>query len=431
MKKIWIVMKSEFVRRVRSPWFVVGTILAPLMLIALTALPAVLGVAASESEERRIAVVDATEVLFEGVSRHGSEGFSFVQAEAPADSLREAVMRGDFDGYLTLPASLVEGQGEAVYYSVEGTGLSGEMRLERAIGEAIEDYRLAVRNVPPEIREIIDASVAVRAVKLTEAGEEADSAAFYSILGYFMGFIIYTAMFIYGAYVIQGVLEEKSTRVIEVMVSSVRPFQMLMGKVLGIGAVGMVQMMVWSAFMLAATVFAGSIASLFLDPADMNLPVGVSQEELLVAAEFTVPRIAPGVFVWFVLFFLGGYLLYASLFAAVSSLVEQQQDAQGLLMPIYLLIIIPIMFIVFFVESPNSTLAVAMSMVPFFSPILMVVRVAVTEVPFWQVTLSFVLLMGTFLGAMWLSSRIYRVGILMYGKKPRIKDLGRWIRHAS
>jgi ABC-2 type transport system permease protein len=305
------------------------------------------------------------------------------------------------------------------------------MRLERAIGEAIEDYRLAVRNVPPEIREIIDASVAVRAVKLTEAGEEADSAAFYSILGYFMGFIIYTAMFIYGAYVIQGVLEEKSTRVIEVMVSSVRPFQMLMGKVLGIGAVGMVQMMVWSAFMLAATVFAGSIASLFLDPADMNLPVGVSQEELLVAAEFTVPRIAPGVFVWFVLFFLGGYLLYASLFAAVSSLVEQQQDAQGLLMPIYLLIIIPIMFIVFFVESPNSTLAVAMSMVPFFSPILMVVRVAVTEVPFWQVTLSFVLLMGTFLGAMWLSSRIYRVGILMYGKKPRIKDLGRWIRHAS
>jgi ABC-2 type transport system permease protein len=183
--------------------------------------------------------------------------------------------------------------------------------------------------------------------------------------------------------------------------------------------------------MLAATVFAGSIASLFLDPADMNLPVGVSQEELLVAAEFTVPRIAPGVFVWFVLFFLGGYLLYASLFAAVSSLVEQQQDAQGLLMPIYLLIIIPIMFIVFFVESPNSTLAVAMSMVPFFSPILMVVRVAVTEVPFWQVTLSFVLLMGTFLGAMWLSSRIYRVGILMYGKKPRIKDLGRWIRHAS
>ena len=155
----------------------------------------------------------------------------------------------------------------------------------------------------------------------------------------------------------------------------------------------------------------------------------MTQDEILQAVDFAVPSIKPSVFVWFVLFFIGGYLLYSSLFAAVSSLVEQQQDAQGLLMPIYLLIIIPIMFMVFFVESPNSTLAVVLSMVPFFSPILMVVRVAVTEVPFWQVGLAYSLLLSTFVGAMWVSSRIYRVGILMYGKKPNIKDLIRWIRY--
>ncbi|MEZ4702980.1 MAG: ABC transporter permease [Rhodothermales bacterium] len=406
-----------------------GTLLAPVILIAMAILPAVIGLAASESEQRRIAVIDETSALFDGLQRHAADGFVFVRTESPLDSLRDAVVKGVYNGYLTLPAGLMQDEGEAVYYSVEGSGLSGESRLERALSRSLEDYRLAEKNVSQDILDILESSIPVRAVKLTEEGEQADSAAFYSILGYIMGFIIYAAMFIYGAYVIQGVLEEKSTRVIEVMVSSVRPFQMLMGKVLGIGAVGLVQMIAWSLLMLGATFFAGGIASMFLNPADLNLPLDATQEQLLQAADFTIPQIAPRVFIWFVLFFIGGYLLYASLFAAVSSVVEQQQDAQGLLTPIYALIIIPIMFIVFFVESPNSTLATVLSMIPFFSPILMVVRVAVTEVPFWQVGLSYVILMGTFLGAMWLSSRIYRVGILMYGKKPRIKDLIRWVRY--
>ncbi len=429
MKKILIVFRSEFIRRVRSPWFIVGTLLAPVMLIAIAVLPAVLGLAASDSAARTIAVIDETGALFDGLTRNAPDGFMFEQSSAQPESLRVAVMEGGYNGYLLLPASLMQEEGEAVFYSVEGSGLSGEMRLERALSSALEEVRLAEQNVSQEVIDILNASIPVRAVKLTEQGEEADSAAFYSVLGYIMGFIIYVAMFLYGAYVIQGVLEEKTTRVIEVMVSSVRPFQMLMGKVLGIGAVGLVQMVVWSVLMLAVTLSAGSIAALFIDPTDFNLPMEASQEQLLQAADFTVPSIAPQIFVWFVLFFIGGYLLYASLFAAVSSVVEQQQDAQGLLTPIYALIIIPIMFIVFFVESPNSTLAIVMSMIPFFSPILMVVRVAVTEVPFWQVSLAFVMLMATFLGAMWISSRIYRVGILMYGKKPHLKDLIRWVRY--
>ena len=180
--------------------------------------------------------------------------------------------------------------------------------------------------------------------------------------------------------------------------------------------------------MLGVFLFAGSIAAVFLDPSLLSLPANTSQEDILNTLNVSLPTIGPSVFVWFVLFFLGGYLLYASLFAAVSSAVEQQQDAQGLLMPIYALIITPILFIAFFVESPNSSIAVGLSMVPFFSPILMVVRLVVTEVSFWQVGLSFFLLASTFLGAIWVSSRIYRVGILMYGKKPNLKDLIRWIR---
>ncbi len=430
MKKIWIVLKSEFIRRIRSVWFIVGTLLAPVLLIALSTLPAILGIAAVGSEERTIAVVDDTGVLLSELEPLIRDQYDITASDASPETLREQVLDGAYDGYLYIPESLMSGEGEAEFYSVEGSGLSGASRLERGLTRALEEYRLETYDVSDEIRAILSTSVPLRSIKITEEGEQEDNAAFFSIVGYIMGFIIYIAMFIYGAYVTQGVLEEKTSRVIEVMISSVRPFQMLMGKVLGIGAVGLVQMIVWSGLMLAGTLFAGSVIALFLDPADLNVPIDASQEELLQAVDITIPTIDPMVFVWFVLFFIGGYLLYASLFAAVSSVVEQQQDAQGLLMPIYMLIIIPIMFIAVFVESPNSGLATGLSMVPFFSPILMVVRIAVTQVPLWQILLSYGLLIGTFLGAMWLSSRIYRIGILMYGKKPTLKDLGRWIRQS-
>ena len=182
--------------------------------------------------------------------------------------------------------------------------------------------------------------------------------------------------------------------------------------------------------MWSGITFAGSIAALFLDPSDLNLPADATQQEVLDASGFVVPSIAPEVFVWFILFFLGGYLLYASLFAAVGAAVEQQQDAQSLMFPITLLIVIPILFITFLNESPNSALAIGLSLVPFFSPILMVVRIAITEVPFWQVALAYVLLVLAFIGGVWVSSRIYRVGILMYGKKPSLLDLLRWFRYA-
>ena len=427
--KIWIVFKSEFIRRVRSKWFIIGTLIAPVFMIGLAVLPAYIGIRASETSEKNIALIDETGVLAERIQKFVRDGYTFEQGEGDFDDLRQRVLDGQLNGYLHLPSNLVTAGEEAVYYSVEGSGLSGEIRLERALSRAVEEYNLVQRDIPEDVLALLGKPVPVRSVKITEEGEEADGGAFYSIVGYIMGFIIYICMFIYGAYVIQGVLEEKTTRVIEVMVSSVKPFQMLMGKVLGIGAVGMVQVLVWSVMMFGMIYFAGSVAAFFIDPADFNLPIDASQEALLEAAEFSIPPISPIVFVWFVVFFLGGYLLYASLFAAVSSVVEQQQDAQSLLTPIYLLIIVPIMFITLVVENPNGTLSLVLSMVPFFSPILMVVRTAVTAVPFWQVALSLIILFGSFFAAMWMSARIYRVGILMYGKKPAVKDLIRWVRY--
>jgi ABC-2 type transport system permease protein len=228
----------------------------------------------------------------------------------------------------------------------------------------------------------------------------------------------------------QGVIQEKMNRVVEIIISSVRPFQLLMGKVLGIGAMGLVQMSFWAGLIAAGTFFSGTLVSMIVDPVNLNLPETASQEEILAATNFNIPDLGPEVFIWFVLFFLGGYLLYATLFAGVGSAVEQQQDAQSLMLPLMMPIIVSIVFLQAVIEAPNSTLSVALSMFPFTAPIPMVVRVAMIDVPFWQVGLSFALLMASFVGAVWVSSRIYRIGILSYGKKPSLKEMIKWMRYA-
>lgn len=430
MNKTLIIFKSEFMRRVSSKTFILTTLLGPVTLIAFFVVIGFVMASAMEGDTRTIAVVDETGVLLERLLEEESSQHTLVAADAPADSVREAVLRGDYDGYLVLPQALLTGEERPTYYALEGGGFSLENHLENRIERALEEHRMSEQNVPPEVLEILKTHVSVNNVKLTEAGEEAGDSAFYSVLGFIMGFLIYITMLIYGTVVMYGVIEEKTTRVVEVIVSSVRPFDLLMGKVLGIGAMGLVQMTVWAVLMLGGLTFAGSAVSMFLDPAALNLPEAASQQEMLAAADITLPSLSIDVFIWFVLFFLFGYLLYAGLFAAVGAMVEQQQDTQGILLPVMMPIILSIMFIQPVLESPHSALAVILSLIPFTSPIPMVVRLAVTEVPIWEVLLSFSLLIGGFLGTIWVSSRIYRVGILMYGKKASFKDLIRWFRYA-
>ncbi|HET6567272.1 MAG TPA: ABC transporter permease [Rhodothermales bacterium] len=430
MGKVWIVLKSEFLRRVTSKWFIVTTILIPVLLIAVTILPGLIGMYASQNDERTVAVVDQTGVLLPRLQAGADESLQLVSVPAPPDILREEVRAGAYDGLLILPDSLLEGKGGATFYSSQSGGLSFRSRLQDVVSRAVQQQRLAEQHAPPDVLQIVEDEVSVQTVKLTETGEEAGNTELVMVIGFVMGFAIYISVLIYGAQVMYGAMEEKSSRVVEVVISSVRPFDLLLGKVLGIGAMGLVQLALWCILAIAGLTFGGAVIAHFLNPADFNLPADASQQALLSAANLNAPSISPMVFVWFVLFFLGAYLLYASLLAAVGASVEQHQDAQSLMMPITLLIMVPIIFMTFLLESPNSTLAIVMSMIPFFSPILMVVRVAITDVPLWQTLLAFALLAATFIFTMWLSARIYRVGILMYGKKPTLKDLARWVRYA-
>jgi len=430
MNKTFIVAKNEFMKRVKTRWFVFTTLLGPIVLVGFFTVIRFATTSAIEGGESTIVVLDQTERIAGSLSDPEGD-LTFTISDADEETLRQQVLDGEYSGYLVLPAGLVDGEGSARYYSTEGGGVSSfNFDLRNIIRNTVRTLRLEDQKVSNEVFEIINAGVPLDTIKLSDEGEEQGSSAAYAIVGGIMGFLIYISMLVYGSVVMQGVIQEKMNRVVEVIVSSVRPFQLLMGKVLGIGAMGLVQMTFWAGLIAAGTMGSGAIISLFVDPANMDLPDTATQTEILDAVGFQVPDLGPEVFVFFVIYFLLGYLLFSTLFAGIGSAVEQQQDAQSLMLPIMMPIIISIVFLQAVIEAPNSGLSVALSLIPFTSPIPMVVRVAMIDVPIWQLGLSLLLLTGTFVGAVWVSSRIYRVGILSYGKKPSLKEIMKWMRYA-
>ncbi len=430
MNKTFIVAKNEFMKRVKTRWFVFTTLLGPIVLVGFFTVIGFATTSAIEGGESTIVVLDQTERIAGSLSDPEGD-LTFTISDADEETLRQQVLDGEYSGYLVLPAGLVDGEGSARYYSTEGGGVSSfNFDLRNIIRNTVRTLRLEDQKVSNEVFEIINAGVPLDTIKLSDEGEEQGSSAAYAIVGGIMGFLIYISMLVYGSVVMQGVIQEKMNRVVEVIVSSVRPFQLLMGKVLGIGAMGLVQMTFWAGLIAAGTMGSGAIISLFVDPANMDLPDTATQTEILDAVGFQVPDLGPEVFVFFVIYFLLGYLLFSTLFAGIGSAVEQQQGAQSLMLPIMMPIIISIVFLQAVIEAPNSGLSVALSLIPFTSPIPMVVRVAMIDVPIWQLGLSLLLLTGTFVGAVWVSSRIYRVGILSYGKKPSLREIMKWMRYA-
>lgn len=426
--KIWLILRSEFWRRVRSKAFLLATILVPVGAVVLFSAPALFGYLAEETDHRIVALMDETGRLADSLVANSGNRITFQVTDASTDSVRAAVRSGRYDGYLFLPPSLLNGEGQATYFSMEGGGLSLRSQLNSQVNRVVRRERLTSAGASEAVLSIVGTDVDVATRKLSEEeGTTSDSSLALTAIGYLMAFVIYMAVFIYGQYVMQGVIEEKSNRVVEVIVSSVRPFELLMGKVLGIGAMGLTQMVIWATLVLGGMAAVGPLLMLFADPADLGIAPGASQEAMMEAAGVTPPSIPFDLVVWFILFFLGGFLLYAALFAAVGSAVEQQQDAQNLLLPVMSPLILPILFLFFIIESPNAMLSVIMSMIPLFSPILMVLRVAITTVPFWEIATAFLLLILTFVGTIWVAGRVYRVGILSYGKTPTVREIVRWI----
>ena len=432
MNKTALIARSEFLRRVRSKWFIATTLLAPLFSLALIVVP-VLALGGDDGVER-VAVRDETGRLVAPLAEALAPGVDVERATAPLDTLRAQVLDGQLDGVLLLPASLLDSTAMgsdgppagAVYYS-KGSGIGGNLEIRNAVRGAVRRARAERAGADSTILGQFESAVGFDRVTVSEDGDGDDTSLERFLLANVLSLLVYLAILIYGAMVMRGVIEEKANRIVEVIASSVRPFELMMGKVLGIGAVGLTQLIGWSLLMLLFSTLAGPVLLALAPEVPAGAPAGATPDIPFADASSIL---SPGLLAAFVLFFLGGYLLFSSMFAAVGSAVDQEADAQTLQAPIMVPIILPVLFLTAVADNPDGPLALFLSLFPLSSPVIMIVRMAVSDVPWWQVALALALLVAAFVGVIALAARIYRVGILMYGKKATFSDLWRWMRTA-
>lgn len=436
MRKILSVIKREYIQIVRTKGFIIGTILGPVFMLALIVVPIIVSSASVEKQET-IGVVDLTNEIFmeldkkldhrdyrlkDGFRRYVLEKFEpSPGTEELRHELRERVLKKELSAYIYIPEDVLEigaresavrdseEEEEKVEYVSEHTTDFEKLRaLNGALNNVVIEKRLKREGLDPQKVAQYIKRVELQPIKITKKGEEEDTAGTFMI-SYFLALIIYMAILIYGQVIMRGVIEEKSSRVVEVVLSSLRPFQLMMGKILGIGAVGLTQFSIWTLFGIGASVYSTSF-----------IPAG---------ADFSMPSIPAHVFVYFVVFFILGYFLFGTLFAAIGSMVNSEKEAQQLVMPVTMFLIIPIMLMIFIIRAPDSSLAVFLSFIPFFAPILMFLRITVLLPPFGQIGASIVILILTILLMVWITAKIYRVGILMYGKRPKFAEIVRWIKY--
>jgi ABC-2 type transport system permease protein len=411
------VARREYLQRVHSRAFMVATILGPLILGGMMLIPAL--AAGRATRPLKVAVLDTSGTLRQPVEKAlaatvvgGQPRFlvqptaegSFEQARARAN---EAVLRGDLDGYLYLPEDALAAS-RAEYHGRSASAMMEMRVLERALEDAFVEVRLTAAGLDPGRLKAIMRDVDLRTMRLSDAGTREDRGAGF-LFSFLLVFAIYTAVFMWGQALMTSVIEEKTNRVVEVMVSSVSPDTLLGGKLLGVGAAGLTQMVAWALTMGLVGLYVGSGA----------------------VAAGAVPEVGLGTLVAFVTFFLLGFFLYGSLYAAVGAAVNSMQEAQNLILPLMSPVILAMMFMPLVLRSPDSPLAVTLSLIPLLTPLLMFLRISVLAPPWWQVALSVLLTALTIWGVVWTAARIYRVGILMYGKRPTFPEIVRWVRAAS
>jgi ABC-2 type transport system permease protein len=420
--KISHIIQHEYLSRFKTKAFLISSILAPLGLVVFIGVIAAMTLMNMETE-RKIALVDKSNDIGAKVVKANKDLFFLSQANV--EDLRKQVLNNDLDGYVLIPEDVIE-KGRIEVFSKGGGGLGFVSGIKSAVNDVVKAERMRIAGIDENKLDYIQEDVSVSTQKITEKGEERDDTEFLTIIGYFLGFAIYLLVFIYGSIVMRGVIEEKANRVIEVLASSAKPFEIMFGKVIGIGLLGLTQVLFWviagAILLFAAQPFISSIL-----PDTQNAMSSMQATAQQLPADFKIPYIHPMLIVGFFFYFIAGYFIYATLFAAVGSAVDQESDSQTLTLPISLPIVLTIMMIPQIMNNPDSGFSVAVSLIPIFTPIIMMVRIAATNVPIWQISLSVILLIGTFIGALWVASKIYRIGILMTGKKPTFKDLVKWI----
>ena len=435
---IKLIIQREFNERVRKKSFFLSTLITPLMMVALMAAPALI-MKYSRGEQKRIAVIDDSGLVAPRLENN--EEILFETTDLAPDQARKRLT--DLFGILCIGGDILENPANVRLYANASPSLSLESQITAQIEKILETEKLKAYNIEELDRILAEVKTTVtlqtfRNDKSPEGDSQAQSSAAATATGYVLGFILYMFLMIYGSMVMQSVIEEKNSRVLEVMVSSVRPFDLMMGKILGVAAVAVVQILIWGVLVLAvgglviprlipAEAMAGiqAMQQGMPDAASMN---GLDPEMLQTMAVMTDSGYLLKLFGCLLLFVFGGYLLYSAMFAAVGSAVDNIQDASQLQLPITLPIVLALLMMLAVIEDPNSQLAFWFSIIPFTSPVVMMARIPY-GIPLWEILLSLALLYASFVGMVWLAAKIYRVGIFMYGKKPTLKELLKWMRY--
>ena len=440
MGKIGIIAAREFNERVKKKSFIITTILMPLFFVALMFVPALMMNIKSD-EAKEVIVVDQSGLIGDRLVSDGQLTFS--PSDKSFEELRDEAH--EVFGILVVGSDIATNPSNLQLFAYESSTINIEQAITDQVRTIVESEKLKEYNIEDidAILEAIKTPVSIQVKQLDESGDAKESSSILNIaLAYIFGFLIYMFVFLYGNMVMQGVIEEKSTKVMEVMVSSVKPFQLMMGKILGIASVAVTQFAIWVVFILVVggaamsllgvdEMMAAASSASAMDPAAMMGAAGVpslDDETLSIIRTVTDPGYLLRILGGFLIYFVGGYLLYAAMFAAVGSAVDNEKDTNNLQMPITIPLILGIFVMMSAMQEPHGPLAFWFSMIPFTSPIVMMVRLPY-GVPGWELALSVGLLVVTFVGMVWLAGKIYRVGVFMYGKKPTMRELLKWARY--
>ncbi len=440
MRNIGLIIMREFKERVYKKSFIITTLLMPLLLALVSVAPTLIMIFA-KGEAKQISVIDNSGIVADKLESNEEVSFiTLVNADLQQE-LKNSLEKDEF-GVLYIGEDIVTNPSNIQLYTNSSSSMMIEDNIADQVEEIIEQERLKEYNLE-NLREILDKVEVNISLSTFRNGDDeqstASSSAASSIVGIILGFVLYFFLVIYGSIVMQSIIEEKNSRILEVLVSTVRPFDMMMGKILGVAAVAATQILVWGVLIIAM--------SAFVIPALIPDDIMASVEALQAGADVTAMA-ANGVDTGMItamasvldtgyiakivglllLFMVGGFLLYAAMYAAVGASVDEAQDAQQLTTPITIPIIFAFIILTMVMNDPNSPLVVWCSMIPFTSPIVMMGRVP-SGIPTWEIVLSLVLLYATFVFMVWIAGKIYRVGIFMHGKKPSFKDLYRWLKY--
>ena len=436
MNKIGLIIKREYLTRVRKRSFLIMTFLGPILMAAIYIIPIMLALNSHE-EHLRIAVVDESQ-WFEDRFNNTKEHTFIPMPGQPIDSVKEMVKNGVFDMALYVPPTQLNIPSNAVVYSIRQVPMEVETYISSVMEKEIEDQKLLAQGVDPEIVSAVKTNVNLSVMRMDEKGNEKETFTKVQFtLGILLAMLVYMFIIFFGGQVMQGVSEEKTNRIIEVIISSVKPFQLMMGKIIGVSLVALTQFVMW--ILLTIVLYVGFSAFIGISNPEMISSGTVMSQEITsndIMSNESVQSILQivhsidfgTIITTFLIFFVMGYLLYATLYAAIGSLVDNNTDAQQFTLPVTVPLIIAIISSFYIVNNPDSSLSIWLSMIPFTSPISMMVRIPF-GVPIWQIVVSVILLAGTFILMTWIAGKIYRTGILMYGKKLSYKEIFKWLKY--